>query len=168
MCFQDEPGSCTRGRGTWQRVQRWPWLLPGHTWAGKEAGHRPEEPQPAAWRAALCAGADFPAITAALSASCQDSEEAQGDVSLFPGVVVRRRHTVSWPEWLFLCPSRMAAAEGRSEAPMSGSESPWDQWTGDHSHQQSCGSRDGQLCGEPACLSSGLYTSRHACLSYKA
>ena len=95
------------------------------------------------------------------------AEEAQGDVSSFPGEVMRGRHTVSWLERLFLCPSRTAAAEGRSEAPVSGSESPRDQWTGDHSHQQSCGSRDGQMCGEPACLSFGLYTSRHACISYK-
>lgn len=93
--------------------------------------------------------------------------EAQGDISSFPGVVMRGHHMVSWPEWLFLCPSRMATAEGRSKAPISGSESSQDQWTGDRSRQQSCGSRDGQMCREPACLSSGLYTSRHVCISYK-
>ena len=48
------------------------------TWVGKEAGHRREEPQPAAWRAAVCAGADFPAITAALSALCQDGRGGTG------------------------------------------------------------------------------------------
>ena len=58
------------------------------TWVGKEAGDRQEEPQPAAWRAALCAGADFPAITAALSASCQDGRRGTGWRQLVP----RRGH----------------------------------------------------------------------------